>query len=631
MSEREKKAYSIEVIYTESEARSSEVSALCEALRGRGHRVEMHAAGGHGKLVKELTRSARGLADNVRVVAETATQKIREAIEPFVSKPGAGQEVPASGAAAEGGAGGDFASIGPAAGAEQVSGEDGEVRAVVVTSPALLNEVGMDCYRIGLMPHTALEQNWQPSGLDAMVIPHPAFRQYLEYVRWSPERIFEGGYLVTKASQPTPGLGALRSRIREAEPGALVLLVMASELMTSDLQTIMHQLSMLRIPHQVFFYHADVGHIADTLRDLAKRFSVAAKMFGKLEPFADYLGMADVAIVAGSDPNLFVLQSAGVPCVCLAKAEVSSRMSFLVHEGAAIQIQHAYQLLEALQGALGDGARLDALRLAASKVVSYASVEACASAIEAALAHADGVLADPKRKVQVEAGFEAIGNVSEPAGSVNFLTPVVSGILNAAEAVSNALSPAQPAPFLQPPMPAPSPFPKTNFPVGYDFVGAQGTPYSQTYQPSMPSLTPTGGKRSLSALQSEYTQLILMEKEVDRALDAANADVRKWELRLDLARQSQNAVLANQAQIQLDSSKTREFGLYQQKEQVEQQKALVKQSARLSHPSKTARQSTFTIEDDILSFSEEEDALEKQFKELQRLQQLQALRDRMNR
>ena len=152
----------------------------------------------------------------------------------------------------------------------------------------------------------------------------------------------------------------------------------------------------------------------------------------------------------------------------------------------------------------------------------------------------------------------------------------------------------------------------------------------QPVQPA-PFLTPGLGAKSKEEIRSEYTKLIMIDKNLDRSLDAASTEVQKWELRLDLARQNNRDDLITTAIANLQSAKSQEMALLAQKDQIKQQKAILKQSARLiaSQPTLDTKKLASITDDELFGPSSEEKALEKEFMDLQKNEALQRLRDKM--
>lgn len=619
MAETKKQKTSIELVYMQGDARAIELKPLADELRERGYEVSLRRHAPLGGIADEISRSAKGLADGVRGAAESGMQKIRDAFEPYMhvekqdKTPDSGKKSSASKKTEASDSSSPFASIGPEA-IDQASD-----RVIVSSSIEAVAELGWESFRIGLMPHTVLDKTWQPSQFDAMVIPHPSFRAYLEHVRWAPEQIFEGAYVVAKEEMPTAPASELRERFSIVHEDGPVILVMASQIRPSELQTVMLQLSLLSMPYQAFFYHGDDAMVADILRAHARRFNVNARMFGRLEPLPDYLGIADIAVIDSNDPNLLLLQNLAVPCIGLAAEFPSARLNFLMHVKAAQCIAQSHQLAKVLSSVLDDSDALAAFQEAAHAVSEYASIERCADAIEQALAGRGRVMSNPKRNHSLSVGFETIGHIDSSAllDKTTFLTPtpLETPAFEAFEQRSEAMGKQQ---MLEPPI-----FPTTEFPNNYEYARSVSSASNKTLGILSPSITP----RSLKQLQEEYAQLLIVEKDVDRSLDAASDEVRKWELRLDLAKQHQNSALTTQAVLQLDTAKNREMTLFQQKDLIASQKAMLKQSARQAQWPK--QRSKGFQDDDLFSLTSDEDELEKQFQQLQRMQQIQALRDKM--
>ncbi|MBQ9817307.1 MAG: hypothetical protein IJM59_07580 [Proteobacteria bacterium] len=613
----DKTSFQIDIRYHEDSAGTAEIQALADELQKRGHRVSVKRTLSKNSIVRDITRQARdikGLAENMIDAAGNSMQKLRDMVEPFV-KPADREKHPEKPEqpAKEG-----FDDIGPAASAAPAAAgaAEDENRAVVVTSPDSLDDMEPGVMRIGFMPRTALDSTWQPSMLDAMVIPHASFRPYLEYIHWNAGQIFEGGYLALSKDCPSMTHEDALKRFNLSSENGPVVLIMASEF--DDLQTLMIQLSLIKLPMQIFFYHAGDAYKADQLRMLAQKYSINARMFGRVESLPDYLAMADVAVVHAKDRNGELLQNAGVPTIYVIGSETPARLNFLLHEHAAIAVPQLIKVSAALAQIVPDPSVRQTYRQPAEEIAKLASIERCADAIEAALAKKKEIVPDASKRAVSADGFETIGNMPMPMANQNILMPQAAPQMPF-ETVAPAapVMPAQPVPgMIVPPatipMVAPVPAPA----------------------PAVPFLTPGIGARSKAEIKDEYTNLVMAEKSLDKSLDAASAEVQKWELRLDLARQNNREDLIASAMASLQNAKTQEMSLLQQKDQIQQQKAILKQSARLvsnqgAVPDKFAIQAG--VEDELFGPSKEEIATEKEFENLQKNMALQQLKNNMGR
>lgn len=583
----EKTSFQIEIRFDEKTVSVAEMNALAEELVRRGHRVALRSEFVHGGLIQGLARQAeefRGLASNLRGMAETGIQYLRDRLE--VKSPQATEDKKES-TATDG-----FDSIGPdAAAAARVSSQ----RAVLVTTPAFLDNADADAMRIGFLPKTALENTWQPSQLDAMVIPHRAFRPYLEYIHWESKRIFEGGYVALPADCPSINHDEALNRFKLSSDHGPILLVMTSGLDVADFQTMMIQISLIKAPMQVFFYHGGDAYKAEQLRILAQKYGVNARMFGRVESLPDYLVMADLAVVHAKDENLALIQNAGVPAIIVATDETPACVNFLAHEGAALMSSRLYQLSSALAQPILDENTRTSLAQKAREIAQFASISLCADAIEAALAAKAEIIPEGGRKLAVSDGFETIGSSSLPNDDT--LKPQIA--------------------------------PTTLMPTTTNTTTA-----TASVQPDpAPFLTPGIGARSKEELHREYARLLMIEKNIEKSLKTASDEVRKWELRLDLARQNQRDDLFSSAMIALQNAKTQEMSLFSQRDQISQQKAVLRQSARLmgGQSGVDANFANDQATHELFGNDPEKDELENEFRKMQNLDALNRLKSDMGR
>ncbi len=578
MSDEKKKTYQIDLIYTPSEATTEEMAALRDELARRGHSVSLKAYSAQTHLLEDITLTAKGLAHTALDMAGSATQKVIDMIEPLVPRAASSAGTASKKQDSKENKAAPFAEIGPSA-------VQNDNRAVVVTNVAALKDVTWNAYRIGLLPHTELNQTWTPTQLDAIVTPHVSFRAYLESVHWTSDRIFEGGWLsLVKASASKADLLKKFGLSSDQGPN---LLILASRFNEAELQTVMLQLSTLRSPYQAFFYYGDAVHTAEMLRSLACRFGVNARMFGKTDAIADYFAIADLAVSPSADPDFSKLEPLAIPTIIVSEQAPEALAQFLAHNGAALIVRHPYELATQLAAYIDQAQLGESMRNAAQAIADLASVPKCADAIEKALAAKAALAPKSPASLADNAGFETIGTqtVTQPT-TVNAISPSI------------VPTPAT----LQPIAPVPQP--------------------QTTLQPTLIQ-TPTSYKEA----HREYTQLLLIEKDLDRSLDAASSEVRKWEERLDLARQNNNEKLINEAMLRLKSAQATEMSLFTQKDDISRRKAALKKSAQQLRNGITPTASTSIIDDDF--DTPEDDSLEKEFKALQRQQQIQNLKNKM--
>lgn len=631
----EKTAFQIDIRYDDATAGNDEIHALADELQKRGHQVSLRRITPKGSFVQDLARTVdiKNITETVRSAAETGMQILKDTL---LNK---GQDSAEKAQESSG-----FDEIGPAAAANACANSN---KAVIVTNPDHILDAGWDVMRLGLTAKTALESAWQPSTLDAMVISHPAFRPYLEYIHWDPKRIFEGGFLALDKKKPSQPHDEILKRFKLAPENGPVVLILASTFHESDLQALMIQLSLIKAPMQVFFYHAGDTYMADRLRTLAQQFAVNARMFGRVDGMPDYLAMADLAILQDNDEFGEALEIAGVPALCVTKGMASARLNFLAHEHAAVIVPEVYKLSAFLGQPIMDPANLKALREAADKVSKLASIPLCADAIEAALNAKKEIIPEGGRRTFSADGFETIGVANTQAVPQNFIMPQTmqpAQPANAQPAQPQVMqpgipaAPAQPVAQQVPPMIQPvQPMIQPQVMPGQPMIPAQPMiqpvqPMIQPVQPA-PFLTPGLGAKTKEEITAEYTKLVMIDKNLERSLDTASEEVQKWELRLDLARQNNRDDLITTAIANLQSAKAQEMALLAQKDQIKQQKAVLKQSARLitAQPTLDPKKIASNIDDELFGPSSEEKALEKEFMDLQKNEALQRLRDKMGR
>ena len=617
----EKASFHIEIRYDESSAGTAEIQALAEILQRRGHVVSTRKTGGSAvEFVRDLAKSARdikGMAENFREAAESGMQMIRGIAESFALRPSDKPQESAANKPAEG-----FDDIGPAKSdiTEKSESKEDDNRAVIVTNPNQI-DASCDALRIGFLPKTALDGQWQPMNLDAIVTPHKAFRPYLESIHWDAGRIFEGGYLALKKDCPNMSHEDAMTHFKLNAANGPVLLVMASGFDISELQTLIIQLSLIKLPMQIFFYHAGDNAKAAELRAQAQKYGVNARMFGHVECLPDYLAMADIAVCRSDDPNGQLLQNAAVPTVYAVHREAPARLNFLAHENAAILVPQLLRLSAALATPIADVNYRAPYKNAADNIAKLASIELCADAIEAALAKKKELAPQPARHLVDDAGFETIGNIPNAFPQPTVAPAQPNEVVIPQTVVSipqTVVSMPQQTAFLQPPAPAP-----TVVPVA---------PAPGTFPPPAPFLTPGLGSRSREELHSDYAKLLMAEKNLDKSLATASADVKLWEQRLDLARTNNREDLVADATAHLQTAQNQEMQLYQQKDQIQQQKSILKQSARLIRGDSPSSAFNFAdpTEAELFGPSTEEQANEKEYKKLENENALKKLKEQQD-
>lgn len=642
-----KNSFDLEIRY-DSQDLASSLQALAQELTARGHHVSTKCTASRlASSVEEIARSA----SNLKEIAENGVQLLKDAIAPIVAKAtdrppqksdpetSKSNDKTANSSAsndenskqtANSTQNGAFDAIGPSAmPSDSDATKNDENRAVIVTSLSCLNDTAWDTLRIGLIPQTGLKEAWLPNALDAIVIPSPSFRPYLELVNWQKDRIFDGGYPVTPNDLPSLSHDdALQKFGLNSNLGPIVL-AMASGFRLSEMQTLMTQLSLLPKTTQIFLYHGGDSAKADALRTIAQRQGINARMFGKTDKLSNYLVIADVAIANADDPDLILLENAAIPCVISAQNVQSPIADFLVHENAARSVPRMYNIASAVNPLLSDVNALNTLRGAASRIAAQASVLLCADAIEAALADKDRMTHRPDR-VASECGFEIIGNAFLPNTPQPFASPFAQNTPSTVIPPSSVNAPSRE--ILMPDIPgAPSLQPTQNV------VQAQTPIMPQTQMPLSPVQTPNPSNvlkptlnfSSKKELEKAYTNLILAERNLEKNLDAISNAVNEWELRLDLAKQNQRDDLIASATQRLNDAKAEELRLMTERDALTEQKNALRTAARnFNSPSATSLPS---LDDFDLGTDDpwRDDPLEAEFKRLQAENALRELRNKM--
>ena len=599
----EKKAFEIEIRFDQNSQKAEEIQALAQELSQRGHQVTMRRQGA-GNFVEEIAKQAKDLRD----FAESGYQKLRETLEPVLNTLDKSKAQASEG----------FDDIGPSA---NTSAPVNNNQAIVATSPETLDDSAQNKRIVGLITKTSLDRTWQPAMFNSIVIPHAAFRPYLEYIHWNPDRIFEGGYLALSEDKPSLSHEDAMKKFNLTNDNGPIILIMAGGFPVSEMQTLIIQMSLIKTPYQLFFCHGGDGQKAEQLRGFAQRFSVNARMFGRVQALPDYIAMADIAVCdSRDDASIDLIENAGVPAIIVSSGQTPAKANFLIHEHAALLAPQILKLSPVLAPVINDAAQRDNMKKAAAVIAEKASIKLCADAIEAALAKAEDSSAPNQRMAADGDGFETIGQLPTMAQGQDFITPQFQQ--------PQAQQPAQPFEQLNAPAPA-QPL----------------APMLSPVQPSStPMLMPNLSNMSTKELEAEYTKLIVLQRNIDRTLNEASNEVRMWEERLDLARQNNRQDLISSAITRLETAKQQEMDLLRQKDQIEQQKSIVKRSVRASREQKARSLPTklnynydddFDIsrvtEADLFGPSEEEIALEKEFDALQQQMAMNNLKDKLGR
>lgn len=595
--------FNIELRYENPDS-SLNIRALAQELAARGHSVTTKATSSRIPNLDDITRSAANLKD----IAETGVQILRNTIDSFVSKAAdikGGEKTEESDANAPKTDAGEFDTIGPQTAQDKSKANSGDApgdnSAIVVTSQNCLTDASWDAMRIGLVAETGLREDWLPSKLDAIVVPHPAFRPYLETVAWPTERIFEGGYPARDELIPDLSHQDALTRFNINPNQGRVVIVMASGFKTNELQTVLTQISLLPKNLHIFFYHANDNSKIEALRSIAQRMNIYARMFGKTDKLANYLAMADLAIANAVDEDLEALETAGIPTVISAQNIHSPIADFLVHEEAARCVNRIFNIASTTNEILSNPQTLALMRGAAATLAQRASIPLCADAIEAALNARDAITNRPDRNA-ADCEFEVIG-----------ASPLVQNPFAQKTPTPNATSGATQDLFMPPQtfeQNAPTPI----------------MPRPATPAPEM--LTPTLTFSSKKQLEKEYAKLIQTERSIIKALDIASDTVNQWELRLDLAKQHMRDDLIASAVERLNAAKNEEMTLMNQKQSIEEQKRAMRLAAR-NFNSKTRDDVAAAFSFDDIDDPWQNDPLEAEFKRLQTQNALQSLRDKM--
>ncbi len=561
----------VAICYSTSDIPTIKIDLLAEALRSLGIEVVPRLYWGKGIAGETFTDNARDIAATAKDLAAVGVQRLVEGLNDILSAEQNRQN-------SKDGA------------PETLTPKADDFDAYIYCSSSGLSHItptNAQTLRIGLIATPALACEWQNTDFDAMCVAHPTMMPYLASEGFEQAQLFDGAYVIDDAWHHQASKEELKQQLGVDGKKGPTILIMADGMPSRELQTIFIQLGLITQPIQPIFYHGDVEETASRLRSLAKRSGIAARMLGKLDRLGDYVGVADLVVVKNTHRLFAEVLSLGQPLLCLEDEASNALSDFVVRQKAGIHIPRVVELARAINRLLADVERFVEMTEAATQLAGWASTQRCADTLKRILEADTSLLELSHRLHEVVdmrrgGGFEIIGESK------------------AHERRKNNEKASHVTPFVEPL--------KTRV---------------RTDEVVSAVLKPTVEPKTFDEIHQEYTQLVLLDRAIDRELASITQKVRDYELYLSNGDGDENR--KDEAAEALEKSRRLEMSLYEKRENIKQQKLRLKAlSARYE------KVSSDPFDDDIFDVAHQTaSSIEQEIEQLKRQNALNELKDRM--
>ncbi len=464
--------------------------------------------------------------------------------------------------------------------------------AIIVTHPDLfaatriLTDHNTLC--LGLVPNLDLHPGWTQADADAIILPHPALREHFANAHWPEESLFDGASLVAPSfSKDYDKNKNLKDFGIDPQNGP-ILLTIAPSFDEVQLERLLFQLSLLKAPVQHLIFAGDQSRTMQLLRKFAAQYQVVARMFPLVDDLPRIFALADLALLHAEAPELHNLLALGKALLILDDGQMNPLTSLLQRLDAAAAAPDLTRFGAELDHILHDPPSLNRLDQGAKNLAKHAGTEPISNAIHSALAARTNLLNRAAHLRHQKATAPA--PAAPPAGPFEVI----------GQASTTPTTPPKELTAGNAPTPAPS-----------LFVTTHPNPSRPNIEPKA-SISPAAQK----AVHAELTELILLERNIERRLNDAMDLTSKWEQRLELAKNANDHSLLAEATRFLDAARAEERDLLRELDQVRHRK-----KSALDFGQRTPSLSTTT--------TQENTDLEGRFRALEMERQMQRLKDRM--
>lgn len=204
-----------------------------------------------------------------------------------------------------------------------------------VRALSLLKSVsGSEAIQVGVCTDYNFSDAWQKSSIQAFVVPHDSFRQYVTHKGIPKERTVIAGPPI-QASFERPLVQDEERAKFNFEKNEKVVLVRSNGFDTSTLDKLVFQSTLVDISCRYLFHHDGDGATATTLRTAAAKYGVPALMFGKVPDLERYIVAADIVVSAPNEAYISEIIALDKPTVFVGTDdENAQQVEFLDSLGA---------------------------------------------------------------------------------------------------------------------------------------------------------------------------------------------------------------------------------------------------------------------------------------------------------
>src|SRR5690554_361517 len=419
---------------------------------------------------------------------------------------------------------------------------------------------GISTLQVGILPDYNLSTDWINSSLQAFVVPTQAHR----------ERLVANGLLAERVLVAAPAIEAGfvedldREKIRK-ELGfgeQQVVLVRADSFPVQTVEKIVFQAKMVDGPVRFIFHHNGDGACAAALRRAADQHAFAAGMFGKVADLQRFVAASDLVMAAPADPYVAETLAQGRPILFVGGEDRgAAQADYLSEVGAARYVLDVLRLSSEIERMLEPQALQVAAEAAATIGARDGSAQT-AAALQVALENADAWLHAPASESsgpfakKDAADTQTEGSKSAPTGPFEIIGDGRSSANSSPETAAAGAGRDEKAPTQHP---------------------AQSATKERNYSGI-----------SVAEARDQLAELILMERDVERRLEDAKKQRKRWENRLELAIEWKEADLAEEAQDMLAGFVSDTHSLQRELDDVRNQKSKLKRAAQGSAGSRSS-------------------------------------------
>lgn len=448
---------------------------------------------------------------------------------------------------------------------------------------------GISTLQVGILPDFNLSTDWINSSLQAFIVPTEEHRQRLAANGLLAERVL----VARPAIQHGFSVEVDREQVREGLGFAdkTVILVRANPFSPSTVEKLVFQATMVEKPVQFIFHHDGDGACAAALRRAADQYRLGAAMFGRVDDLERFVAASDLVLAAPDEPYVAEILAQGRPILFVgAEQGAAAQAEFLADAGAAHYVADVLRLGGEIRRTIHPD-KLQQLAQAANALGARDGSRQVADALSVALEHADAWLRAPASHTGTpEAGGSGDGGAADVPVSGPFET-----IGTGRSVTRDTQAPASP--------------------------DDARTPRRAPAEPAYSGLSAAEAKDQLA-------ELILREREFERRMGEVQKQQQRWQDRLQLAREWNEADLANEAADILRGFNAEADALQRDLDDVRRQKDKLKRAVRQDNGGTKPR--ALLVDQSAPGRADAED-VEARFRRMELDRDLDSLKDKIDR